>query len=352
MSRAEATQDEAARAEKAALEARAEQTRAFLAAAGWGAAARTPLAGDASARSYVRLARAAGGPGRAMLMDLPPASGLRAEPFLAVTAWLRGLGFSAPEVYAADPDLGLALLEDLGDGLFLRLAGDPAREATLYAAAVDLLAALQAAPPPAATPDWAPPPYDRAVLMREMRLVHEWYLPAATGAPTPPTLAAEFDGLAEGIVAIAAAEPPTAVLRDYHAENLLWLPERAGHARVGLLDYQDLLIGTPAYDLVSLLGDARRDVAPTLAAAMTARYLARTGRDATGFARAAAALGAQRNLKILGLFVRLARRDGKAGYLRHLPRVWGHLKRDLAHPDLAALAAFVAAHVPPPEALA
>lgn len=333
---------------------RAAEIDGFLAAAGWGAAARAPLAGDASARSYTRLSRQAGREtgARAMLMDVPPASGLQAAPFLAVTGWLRGLGFSAPEILAAEPGLGLVLLEDLGDDLFLRLAGDPGREATLYAAAVDLLAELQAAPLPAATADWSPAPYDRAVLMREMRLVHEWYLPAATGAATPPELAAEFDALAEGIVAIAAAEPPTAVLRDYHAENLIWLPERAGSARVGLLDYQDLLIGAPAYDLASLLGDARRDVAPELAAAMTARYLDRTGREADGFARAAAALGAQRNLKILGLFVRLARRDGKAGYLRHLPRVWGRLKRDLAHPDLAALAGFVAAHVPPPEGLA
>ncbi|MBP7242900.1 phosphotransferase [Amaricoccus sp.] len=324
---------------------RAAATEAFLADAGWAGAARAPLAGDASARSYVRLAR---GAERAMLMDVPPESGLAVAPFLAVTDWLRGLGLSAPEIYTADRAAGLVLLEDLGDELFLRLAAEPGREAGLYAAAVDLLAFLQSAPPPQPTGDWTPPPYDRAVLLREMRLVHEWYLPMRTGRPTPPDLAAEFDARVEAVVAIAEAEPPTVVLRDYHAENLLWLPERGGHARVGLLDYQDLLIGTPAYDLVSLLGDARRDLGPGLAAAMTARYLDRTGREPAGFARSAAALGAQRNLKILGLFVRLAERDGKRGYLRHLPRVWQGLTRDLRHPDLAPVAAFVAAHVPPP----
>lgn len=329
------------------MTSRAAAIDAFLAAEGWGAAARRPLAGDASARRYARLERN-GAP--AILMDVPPASGLTVAPFLAVTAWLRGLGLSAPAILAADPAEGLVLLEDLGEDVFLRLAADPAREAGLYAAAIDLVADLQSAPPPAPAADWSPPPYDRAVLMREMRLAPEWYLPATTGAPASPDLAAEFDALVEPIVAIALDGPQLPVYRDYHAENLIWLPRRAGHARVGLLDYQDLLIGHPAYDVVSLLEDARRDTSPELRAAMQARYLARTGAEPGAFARAAHALAAQRNLKILGLFVRLARRDGKPGYLRHLPRVWAHLQRDLAHPDLAPLAAFVARRLPPPEA--
>ncbi len=327
---------------------RALRIDAFLRAQGWSGARRLPLAGDASARSYVRLAR---GACRAMLMDVLPASGLAVAPFLAVTAWLRGLGFSAPRVYAADPATGLVLLEDLGDALYLRLAADPGREAEIYAAGIDLISALQRAPPPAPTPDYAPQRYDRAVLAREMRLVPEWYLPAATGAPTPPDLAAEFDAAVEPIIATALDAPPTPTLRDYHAENLLWLPERAGHARVGLLDYQDLAIGHPAYDVVSLIEDARRDISDGLRAAMLDRYLARTGADRTAFLRAAHALAAQRNLKILGLFLRLDRRDGKPGYLRHLPRVWNHLQRDLAHPDLAPLAAWIARHVPPPHAV-
>jgi aminoglycoside/choline kinase family phosphotransferase len=138
------------------------------------------------------------------------------------------------------------------------------------------------------------------------------------------------------------------VLRDYHAENLIWLPERAGHARVGMLDFQDMLIGHPAYDLVSLLEDARRDVSPDLRAAMLARYLARSGAEPEVFGYAAHALSAQRNLKIIGLFTRLCRRDGKPLYLGYLPRVWAHLTRDLAHPMLSPLRAFVTRHVPEP----
>ena len=223
----------------------------------------------------------------------------------------------------ADPARGLVLLEDLGDDLFARLcARDPRREPELYAAAVDLLADLQRRPPPGADGGWAPPPYDLAFLLREARLVLEWYLPAATGRAVPDDLAAEYEALAAAALAPVLAAPPVAVLRDYHAENLIWLPGRAGHARVGMLDYQDMLLGHPAYDLVSLLEDARRDTSPALRAAMRARYLAASGAEPEAFGHAAAVLAAQRNLKILGLFTRLARRDGKPRYLGHLPRVW------------------------------
>ena len=324
---------------------RPETVAAFLADAGWGAAARAPLAGDASARRYERLALA----GRsAILMDVPPESGLRIEPFLAVDAWLRDGGFSAPEVHSADPDTGLALLEDLGDDLYARLCeADPAREPELYAAAVDTLVDIQQRPPPSGA--WAPPPYDRAFLMREVGLVAEWYLPAATGAAPPSVLVAEYDALCEAALAPVAGSRAAPVLRDYHAENLLWLPGRAGAARVGVLDFQDMLHGHPAYDLVSLLEDARRDVPAPLRTALTDRYIARTGSERETFLLAAATLSAQRNLKILGLFTRLCRRDGKPRYLAYLPRVWDHLLRDLAHPGLAALAAFVGRHVPAPE---
>ncbi len=317
---------------------------AFLAREGWGAAARAPLAGDASARRYQRLTR---GRARAILMDVPPESGLEVRPFLAVTDWLRAGGFSAPEVLASDPARGLVLLEDFGDDLFAALcAAEPAREAGLYAAAVDLLAELQRRPPPAA--GWTPPPYDMAVLMREARLFVEWYLPAATGRPVPQALGAEFEALAAAAFTAVAA-PAVPILRDYHAENLIWLPGRRGHARVGLLDYQDMLVGHPAYDLVSLIEDARRDTSAELRAAMLARYLERSGADGETFGAAAATLAAQRNLKIMGLFTRLCRRDGKPRYLACLPRVWAHLARDLAAPPLAGLAAFVARHAPPPE---
>jgi aminoglycoside/choline kinase family phosphotransferase len=321
----------------------------FLAREGWGWAERTPLAGDASARRYERLRRP-GAFGRAILMDVPPASGIDVRPFLAVTAWLRAGRFSAPEVLGADQRRGLVLIEDLGDDLFAALcAAHPGREPGLYRAAVDALADLQLRPAPGADVGWTPPPYDMAFLLREARLVPEWYLPAATGRPVSADLADEFEALTAAAFAPTAEAPPVPVLRDYHAENLIWLPDRRGHGKVGMLDYQDMLLGHPAYDLVSLVEDARRDTSEALRAAMLARYLERSGADPEAFTAAAHVLAAQRNLKILGLFTRLCRRDGKPRYLGYLPRVWGYLTRDLAHPALAPLAGFVARHVPPPE---
>ena len=319
----------------------------FLADHGWGGAGRAPLAGDASARRYLRLCQ---GDRRALLMDVPPESGIALAPYLVVADWLHGLGLSAPRVNASDEASGLALIEDLGDALFARRCETGAvPEPELYAAAIDLLAHLQQTAPPGPARGWSPPRYDAATLAREARLAVEWYLPAASGRPLDPETGAAFDALAAAATAPLLAVPPVAVLRDYHAENLLWLPGRAGHARVGLLDFQDLLIGHPAYDLASLLGDARRDLDDPLRKAMTARYLARTGADREALAYAAQALGAQRNLKIMGLFTRLCLRDGKPRYLAYLPRVWRNLARDLAHPDLAPLRDWVAARLPAPE---
>jgi N-acetylmuramate 1-kinase len=317
----------------------------FLAAEGWGAAERRPLAGDASARRYERLAL---GARRAVLMDAPPERGEDVRPFLAVTGWLRGLGLSAPEVLAADAGAGLLLLEDLGDDLFARVCTrEPEREAELYAAAVDVLAALAAAPVPWTIGDWRAPPYHRAMLAFEAGLLADWYLPAVLGS-VPEGMRSEYAALVAE--AVSTLPPPgAAVLRDYHAENLLRLPGRAGLARVGLLDYQGLVIGHAAYDLVSLVKDARRDLAVGLGPALLDRYLAATGADREAFVAAGHLLSAQRNLKILGLFVRLRVRDGKAGYLRLLPRVWRHLAADLEHSALAPLRDWVARHVPPPE---
>ncbi len=326
---------------------------AFLRGAGWPPEAASPLAGDASNRRYLRL-RA---PGRAdaVLMDAPPEKGEDVRPFVAVTHWLRTHGLSAPRIDAADLAAGFLLLEDLGDDLFTRLlAGDPAREPELYGAAVELLADLAAVPAPAelGPPGCrvALPPYDAAVLGREAALVRDWWMPAAQGAPTPPGLAAEFDALVAAATAAVAPARGVTVLRDYHADNLVWLPGRAGIARIGLLDYQDALAGHAAYDLVSLLEDARRDTSDALRQAMLARYLARRpGLDREAFRAACAALGAQRNLKIIGIFARLAIRDGKPRYLAMIPRVWEHLLRDLSHRALAPLAGWVRRHVPPPE---
>lgn len=321
---------------------------AFLAEAGWGDAETGPLAGDASNRRYLRVAR---GGRTAVLMDAPPERGEDVRPFMAVTEWLRGLGLSAPAVLAADREAGLLLLEDLGDDLYARhLARRPADEPALYAAAVDVLAGLADAPPPAVIGAEALPvaPYDQEVLNREAGLFTGWWLPAVTAVPRG--MADEYVGLVRQVCAPVADAREVVVLRDYHAENLLWLPGRAGPARVGLLDYQDALAGHAAYDLVSLLEDARRDTAPELQEAMVARYLAaRPGIDRDAFRAAYAVLGAQRNLKIIGIFARLARRDGKPRYLSLIPRVWDHLQRDLSHPALAPLAAWVTRYAPPPE---
>lgn len=280
-----------------------------------------------------------------MLMDSPPERGEDPGPFLSVTAYLRRRGFSAPEVLAADPETGFVLLEDLGDGLFARVcAAEPDREGELYAAAVDLLAELQSEAPP----DGALPPYDAATLRREAMLLSDWYLPAARGAPTPDELVDAFAAAVDAALESVGEARGAAVLRDYHAENLVWLPEREGTARVGLLDYQDALAGHGAYDLVSLTEDARRDVSPPVRRACEARLVAALDLDPIAFRASAAALAAQRNLKIMGIFARLSRRDGKPRYVDLIPRVWAHAMRDLDHPALASLRAFVEAEAPAP----
>jgi aminoglycoside/choline kinase family phosphotransferase len=300
----------------------------FLERHGYGSATRTALAGDASARRYERLR---GGPGPAILMHCPPQ--ISVEPFLHVAKWLHRWRMSAPKVIAADAKIGQVLLEDLGDDLFSRALARGGDERVLYEAAVDLLVFLQGCPPPDGLPA-----YDDAWLLREASLLPEWYAPHA---PTE-----DYRAIWEELLPRARVGGDGFVYVDYHADNLLWLPEREGHARIGLLDFQDARLGPPAYDLVSLLEDARRDVPPDLAAAMIERYLAaRQGLDGQAFRAAYALLGAQRNAKILGLFSRLARRDGKAAYLALLPRVACHLRRDLEHPLLAPLKAWFAKHV-------
>jgi aminoglycoside/choline kinase family phosphotransferase len=294
----------------------------FLARAGWGDAEILPLAGDASFRRYFR----AVAPGRsAVLMDAPP-SQEDSRPFLAVADHLRRLGFRAPGVLACDLDAGLILLEDFGDARMAEvIAADPARETPIYAAAIDLLRDLHRHP----ADDL--PPYDSAVYLREAALFPEWYMPAV-GLAVPP---GHDEAWAEALAPIADDRRVT-VLRDYHAENLMLLADGG----LGLLDFQDALAGHPAYDLVSLLQDARRDVSPELEAAMLAHY---GPIDDAAYAL----LGAQRNAKILGIFTRLWKRDGKPRYLAYQPRVWAYLERDLAHPALAPVKAWYDAAVPP-----
>lgn len=304
------------------------ETEAFLARHGFGGATRTPLAGDASARRYERLS---GGPAPAVLMHSPPQIGV--ERFIHVAEWLHGCALSAPKVIAADASIGRLLLEDLGDDLFSRVLARGGDETLLYGAAVDLLLDLQCRPPP---PDL--PAYDDAKLLAEALLLTEWYAPDAD--------AERYRALWQDLLPHVRVGAPCLVYVDYHADNLVWLPGRPGHRRVGLLDFQDARLGPPAYDLVSLLEDARRDVAPVLADAMIRHYLAaRPDLEPEAFRTAYAVLGAQRNAKILGLFTRLAKRDGKSAYLALSPRVRAHLEHDLAHPALAPLRAWVAANL-------
>jgi len=310
----------------------------FLARIGMQGAQRRMLAGDASFRRYERVDHG----GRIMvLMDAPP-PWEDVRPFLAVTQLLERSGVSVPGILAADEAEGFLLLEDLGDAVFTRvLKAEPAQERTLYEATVHALVALQRG----AAVD-ALPPYDMAVYLREAALFVEWFLPQVMGMDAARSLREEYLAAWRSVLEAAPLQQRVLVHRDYHADNLLWLSDREGHRAVGMLDYQDALCGDGAYDLVSLLEDARRDVAAETVAACYALYLHETGDDAKDFATRYAVLGAQRNAKIIGIFTRLCVRDGKAHYLHYLPRVWAHFMHDLEHPALATVRAFVEAHVP------
>lgn len=328
-----------------ARQARQEALRSFLEENGWQMSDRATLAADASFRRYDRLRR---GAETAVLMDAPPD---REKPaaFLAIARRLQALGLSAPRILAADPQQGFALLEDFGDRTFTVALAEGADERTLYLRAVEALAALQTRwrPEMAAETDAGIPPYDADELLREVRLLTDWTWPALAGGPLPEAALAGYEAAWRAVFARLAAMPPALVLRDFHVDNLMVLPRREGPAAVGLLDFQDAVIGHPAYDLVSLLEDARRDVAPeTVEAALAAWFAARPACDTDDFRDGYAILGVQRAAKIVGIFTRLDRRDGKPGYLRHLPRTWRHLNRGLAHPALAPVAAWFAANWP------
>ncbi|HEY4134439.1 MAG TPA: phosphotransferase [Alphaproteobacteria bacterium] len=315
---------------------------AFLARCGWAGTARDKLPGDASFRRYERLTLEGR---RAMLMDAPPPKE-DVRPFLRVARHLTSLGFSAPHVFEADEASGLLLLEDLGDDTFTRLLAKGADEPALYELAVDTLIALHHVPVDKVLPLHTPP-YDEAKLLEEARLLTDWFMPAISGSPLPADVTESYAAAWCDAFKALESQPYTLVLRDYHVDNLMRLPSRSGVSACGLLDFQDALVGPTAYDLVSLLEDARRDLAPGLAEAMTARYLAAFPKlNAEAFAAAAAVLAAQRNAKIVGIFTRLSRRDGKHHYLGHVPRVWRLLENDLRHPALASVRAWFDRHVP------
>lgn len=317
--------------------------RAFLEANGWGNAQICFLAGDASGRSYDR-ARLPDGH-VAVIMDAPPEKGEDVTPFVVLSDFLTSIGLSAPQILAAAPDSGFLLIEDLGNALFARLVKQqPDLEEKLYTGAVDLLANLQCAtPPPLAT-------YSAPIMSDLAALAADWYLTGATGN-ADNAFRAHLSAAMNRVIRPLEPDFSIVVLRDYHAENLLWLPDRIGVARVGLLDFQDAMIGHPAYDVVSVLQDARRDVDPDVEARMQSYFIDRTRAYPDNFRAAYAVMGAQRNLRILGVFARLCLRDGKPRYVDLIPRVWGLVQRNLEHPALTEVAKLVTENLPPPDQL-
>lgn len=342
----------------------------FLRKAGWGKAAQEPLPGDASTRRYIRVRD---GARTALLMDQPqdaeaptaPANaspeerralgynavarlaGADCERFIAAAEFLRGAGLSAPEVYAADPKQGFVLIEDFGDTLYADVLARGQDEHSLYASAIDALAKLHEADAPASLPRGkALHAYDETALLAETDLMTEWFLPLALGRKAHAGEAEEHRGLWRDVLRAAPNASPVFVHRDYHAQNLLWLPGRQDSARVGLIDFQDAVAGTKSYDFISLIEDARRDVSPELAEAMTRRYISATGANDEAHRAEMAVMAAQRNAKIAGIFARLYLRDSKPRYLSYLPRVWNYLNRDLSHPALAPVRAWYDKTIP------
>lgn len=277
-------------------------------------------------------------------MNAPPESCGSLQPFRSTTSFLRELGLSAPEIYEDDESAGLMLLEDLGDDLVARLLErTPDLETEIYSAAIDVLAIFRSGT------DLGPFPKHSPEMQSELAsLAIDWYLPNATGAEPSADLRSEFKGIIKGLIAEMGA-PSLFVHRDFHAENIIWLPERDGVKRVGLLDYQDGAVGYRAYDLVSLLEDARRDIPDLLRSELVMRFAQAAGVEAELIEAELAISGAQRNLRILGVFARLAVRDRKRGYVRLMPRVWNHLQRDLCHPRLFDLANLIEQHFPFPD---
>lgn len=322
------------------MNTREQEITAFLQGCGAAAAQREAIPGDASFRRYERLHFPDGT--RRILMNAPPQHE-DVRPFVSILTILHGYGYSAPELFAQDEEKGFLLLEDLGDSIYSRvLAKGACPEQALYAEAVALIADMTRKPVPAGVA-----PYSDALFERELKLLTEWYVPHMP-VTLPERALTEFMQPWKALLDKARRVPEILVLRDYHADNLLWLEERRGIRRVGLLDFQDAVIGPVTYDLVSLLEDARRDVPRALAEAMLDHYLALTpGLHRQDFMESYAIMGAQRNIKIIGIFTRLAFRDGKEHYLNLIPRVWGHLEHDLQAPVLAPVAAWFAEHLPP-----
>ena len=311
----------------------------FLSAGAWKSAPRRPFAHDASFRRYFRLN---GGPKPALLMDAPPPQE-DVRPWCKIARHLDKLGLSAPAIYEADEARGLLVIEDYGDDTF-PLALKHGDATALYAAAVDTLVALHRAP---AMLDVEVPDYNVPTLVEKAALLLDWFIPAMGGGTVSAAARAEYEAAWRKILPLRKSVPETLALRDFFPENIMWLPGRDGVRRCGLLDFQDASRAPAVYDLVSLLEDARRDVPEKLRAAMTERYLAAFPRqDRADFLAAAAVMAAQRHARVIGVFARLWKRDGKPRYLAHIPRVWRLLERALMHPGLAPLQRWFDTHVP------
>lgn len=311
----------------------------FLHRAGHAGAKRQFLAGDASFRKYDRVWAADGTP--MVLMDAPPEHE-DTKPFIHIAQHLKAQGLAAPTILANDETHGFLLLEDFGDTSFTSLlVKQPELEKGVYHMATDALVALHRAALPMQVM-----PYSMEKLLEEASLLVDWFLAATRGKKYAATARKEYMQRWESILNQLPQLPPVLCLRDYHADNLMWREEQKGIARVGLLDFQDAVIGSPAYDMVSFLEDARRDVAPETIEHCLSHYIAQRHVDDTAFRTHFAVLGAQRNAKIVGIFTRLTLRDHKPHYLDYLPRVWQWLNRDLEHPALAPIAEWMNQHVP------
>ncbi len=348
---------------------------AFLTTHGWGDARRVPLSGDASTRAYERIHPATGP--SLIFMDQPPnaetapcdpdaspqqraAAGYnalarlaagRVDAFVAVAEWLKDQGLSAPAILAHDATRGLAVLEDLGDDLFAVLIEGGLDEAPLYDAAIEGLVRLHSLVPPqvltATGIAWPLLDYDEVALKTAGDILPEWLPRLKPELAFGPAALAEWDSLWAPIRARGAAGASVFCHRDYHAENLIWLPDRQGAARVGLLDFQDAVRAHPAWDLSMLLHDARRDVSKEREIAALAYYFKlRPDLHQAQFLADYHALGALNIVRILGIFARLVIRDGKPRYAAFMPRLWGYLDTCLADPALSGLAAWFDAHVP------
>jgi hypothetical protein len=308
----------------------------FLASCGWQGAQILPLAGDASFRRYFRVVE---GNRTAVLMDAPPPHE-DPRPFIAVAEWLASVGLSAPQILARDLDKGLLLLADFGDWRLREfLDDDPARERELYELATDVLIHLHQHPAmdglrPHALEQW----------LEELKLFTEWYCPAVGADVDVEGYRAAWSEVLSPVANDGLS--PVTVLRDYHAENIMLVGDRKGVGHFGLLDFQDAVAGHPAYDLASVLEDARRDVPPTIERAMIDRYIAATGQG-EAFEHAYWAVAAQRNTRILGVFTRLWKRDNKPHYRQFQPRMWGLLERDLAQPHLKPVRDWFDANIAP-----